>query len=142
MFSAQLNNLTELEKIAKDLLDAFALQRIFLFEGEIGSGKTTFIKSICKALNVDTAMSSPTYSLINEYLTVNNATVYHMDLYRLNTLEEAVSIGIEDYLFSGNYCFIEWPKLIDQLLPLHFVKIKIIAKSNETRVIEAQAITR
>ncbi|WP_163406970.1 tRNA (adenosine(37)-N6)-threonylcarbamoyltransferase complex ATPase subunit type 1 TsaE [Flavobacterium ajazii] len=92
-------------------------KKIILFNGEMGVGKTTLIKQLCKVLGVEDATSSPTFSLVNEYHTSNNQTVYHFDFYRLNKETEALDMGVDDYLYSGNWCFIEWSEKIVSLLP-------------------------
>ena len=137
------NNISELPQTAKSILDFAIGKRIFCFYGELGGGKTTLIKEICKQLGVVDAGSSPTFSLINEYKApllspqrgedANSfhagregwAFIYHFDLYRLKSETEIYDIGYEDYIYSGNYCFIEWPEKIEHLLPDGFIKVKI-----------------
>ena len=132
-----IDSILDLDKAAKWILDKGGDNRIFLFEGGLGAGKTTTIKALCKYLHVTDATSSPTFALINEYKTDDNATVYHMDLYRLKSLEEALDIGIEDYLESKAYVFIEWP---DKILPIldQYVTVSIVRNSNGTRTISLQ----
>lgn len=113
--------------IAKQLLEAFPDKRIFAFFGEMGAGKTTFIKSICQYLGVKDTTSSPTFSLVNEYLDRDGKTIYHFDMYRIEDPMEAVRMGFEEYSDSGNYCFIEWPEKIHNLLPLDVVQVEISA---------------
>ena len=100
--------------------------KLVLFIGDLGAGKTTTIKCILKLLNCEDLGSSPSYSIINEYK-ANNTKIYHIDLYRLELAEEAFNLGIEDYLYSGNYCLVEWPQLIFDYLeePYHIIKIEI-----------------
>ncbi len=114
---------TELPEIARELLAAFPGQRVFAFYGEMGSGKTTFIKAICRQLGVEDDALSPTYAIINEYHTKEDSPVYHLDFYRINKLEEIYDIGYEDYIYSGHYCFIEWPGLMKELLPEEAVSV-------------------
>jgi len=114
--------LTDLKRIASDILDQYPNERIFIFRGELGAGKTSLIKEFCKTLGVKEGVSSPTFSLINEYKAGDNK-IYHFDFYRLKNLEEAIDIGSEDYFFSGDYCLIEWPELILPLLPETFIKL-------------------
>ena len=102
-----LESLADLKKIASQFLADFAPSRIFAFHGDLGAGKTTFIKAICASLGVKDAMSSPSFSLVNEYHDEKGNSIYHFDLYRLKSPEEAFEIGMEEYLYSGNYCFIE-----------------------------------
>ena len=92
-------------------------KKIILFNGEMGVGKTTLIKQLCKSLGVEDATSSPTFSLVNEYYTSDNKIVYHFDFYRLNKETEALDMGVDDYLYSGNWCFIEWSEKIINLIP-------------------------
>ena len=104
----------ELEPLAGQLLSSGA--KILLLEGELGAGKTTLVKALCIALDSKDEVTSPTFGLVNEYRAGNGNPIYHIDLYRLNTIEEAIQIGVEEYLFSGTWCFIEWPELIGPLL--------------------------
>ncbi|CAN5262078.1 tRNA (adenosine(37)-N6)-threonylcarbamoyltransferase complex ATPase subunit type 1 TsaE [soil metagenome] len=124
-FNMEIKTLEALPEAAMALLRCFPHRRIFAFYGEMGAGKTTFIKAICEKLGTDETLSSPTYALVNEY-TFYNGLIYHMDLYRLISIEEALNIGIEDYLANEkSYFFIEWPQLIETLLPLDVVKVYI-----------------
>ncbi|MFH6942472.1 tRNA (adenosine(37)-N6)-threonylcarbamoyltransferase complex ATPase subunit type 1 TsaE [Flavobacterium sp. FlaQc-50] len=106
----------QLKEVAEQIL-AQNLKKIILFNGEMGVGKTTLIKQLCKTLGVEDATSSPTFSLVNEYDTVDNKIVYHFDFYRLNKETEALDMGVDDYLYSGNWCFIEWSEKIASLIP-------------------------
>lgn len=121
----QVNSLEELPLAAKKILAVAKSEKIFVFKGEMGSGKTTLIKELCLQIGVDSAMSSPTFSLINEYETSNGEVVYHFDFYRLEDEQEAFDYGYEDYFFSGNYCFIEWPEKIPNLIPDNYLLIEI-----------------
>ena len=126
--------------LAAGKLLAFASQeRIFLFSGDMGAGKTTFIKSICSTLGVNETVTSPTYSLVNQYETIDN-TIYHFDFYRIKTEDEAYDIGFEEYLYSGNYCFIEWPEKIPSFWPEKYVKISLAIKDNDQRLLTAEMI--
>lgn len=107
--------LDEIENVAKQVVAANP-NKVILFNGEMGAGKTTFIKQLCKTLGVTEATSSPTFSLVNEYQTTNNQTVYHFDFYRLKNINEAIDMGVDDYLYSGNWCFIEWAENIASLI--------------------------
>jgi len=122
-----------LDKIATELLKAYPDKHIFAFYGNMGAGKTTFIKSICKALGVKDEISSPSYSLINEY--AGKKPIYHIDLYRLEDIDEAFNIGIEDYIFGENYCLIEWPNIIESILPKNIIKVKIETQDKNNRII-------
>jgi tRNA threonylcarbamoyladenosine biosynthesis protein TsaE len=109
-------SLDQLEEVAQQILDQNP-NKVILFHGEMGVGKTTLIKQLCKNLGVIGATSSPTFSLVNEYQTTNNQTIYHFDFYRLNKEEEALDMGADDYLYSDNWCFIEWAEKIPNLIP-------------------------
>ncbi|MGO4821788.1 MULTISPECIES: tRNA (adenosine(37)-N6)-threonylcarbamoyltransferase complex ATPase subunit type 1 TsaE [unclassified Flavobacterium] len=108
-----------LEDIASvaELVVAQNPQKVILFHGEMGAGKTTFIKQLCKTVGVTEATSSPTFSLVNEYQTTTGETVFHFDFYRLKAESEALDMGVDDYLYSGNWCFIEWAEQIPNLIP-------------------------
>ncbi|MEJ6981125.1 tRNA (adenosine(37)-N6)-threonylcarbamoyltransferase complex ATPase subunit type 1 TsaE [Pedobacter sp. P351] len=133
----KVSNLNELPIAAEKILEIAGDNRIFLFYGEMGAGKTTLIKALCDALNVDDAVSSPTFSIVNEY-SGNNEIIYHFDFYRIKNENEAFDLGYEDYLFSGNYCFIEWPEKISNLLPDKFMELKLLETSENERVIKMQ----
>ncbi len=111
-------------------------KKVILFNGEMGVGKTTFIKQLCKNLGVNDATSSPTFSLVNEYQIVKNQLVYHFDFYRLKTETEALDMGIDDYLYSGNWCFIEWSEKIPNLIPKEHSVINIELLENGKRKLE------
>lgn len=128
------NSLNELPGIASQIISLASKNRIFLFYGEMGAGKTTLIKSLCKQLGTDDNIASPTFSIVNEYKT-GEGSIFHFDFYRLKTQTEALDMGFEEYLYSGNYCFIEWPEKIPGLLPLHYISIKISVESNNERQI-------
>jgi len=124
--------------IAKNVIEFSGATRIFLFYGDMGAGKTTLIKSLCKALGSTDNITSPTFSIINEYAGPNK--IYHFDFYRLKSQTEALDIGCEEYFYSGNYCFIEWPEKIPDLLPDHFVKIVLTVLSDGSRNIAVEKI--
>jgi tRNA threonylcarbamoyladenosine biosynthesis protein TsaE len=115
----------ELEDIARQLISQFKNNRVFTFSGNLGSGKTTFIKYLCKVLGVSGNISSPTFALVNEYEGANGLIIYHFDFYRVKNVREAYDMGYEEYLYSGNYCFIEWPEMIKELIPEDAVNISI-----------------
>jgi tRNA threonylcarbamoyladenosine biosynthesis protein TsaE len=128
-------SLEQIREIAKEVV-ALSKHKILLFNGEMGVGKTTLIKEICAVLGVEDTISSPTFSLVNEYLTSSNETVYHFDFYRINDEEEALDMGIEDYFYSNHWCLVEWPENIKNLLPLNSVKINITLTENNLRNIQ------
>ena len=129
------NCVSELELAATSLLELINDNNIICFHGEMGVGKTTFIKEICKKLGVEDVVSSPTFSIINEYLTENNESVYHFDFYRIEKEEEAFDIGYEEYFYQGNLCLIEWPEKISLIIPENIIKVQI-TRSDEQRIIE------
>ena len=130
--------LEDITSAAKQLLGIIGSCRIILLKGNLGSGKTTLTQQIVTILGHKDSTSSPTYSLVNEY-EGKNGPIYHIDLYRLNDLNEAYEIGIEDYLYSGNYCFIEWPELIMDLIKGEtFVQMNIEQMDDGVRKVEIQ----
>jgi len=126
----------ELPAIASRMLDYHKEKRIFAFQGEMGAGKTTFIKSICNCLKVTDTVTSPTFAIVNEYLTEDSGSIYHFDLYRIKSWTEMMEIGYEDYFYSGNYCLLEWPEKIVNLLPEETVHVTIVvSKDSDIRTI-------
>ncbi|HPL06342.1 MAG TPA: tRNA (adenosine(37)-N6)-threonylcarbamoyltransferase complex ATPase subunit type 1 TsaE [Bacteroidales bacterium] len=117
--------LSGIQEAARLLLNNFPDRRVFAFYGGMGAGKTAFIQALCRRLGVKSSVNSPSFALINEYPLDKVDAVYHFDFYRINKLQEAYSIGSEDYFYSGNYCFIEWPEKIEELLPEDCVKIEL-----------------
>lgn len=130
----EVNQLSELDHAAKLLIKSFPNDRVFLFYGNMGAGKTTFIKALCDALQVKDNTSSPTFSIVNEYNSAQG-TIFHFDFYRIKEEEEAYDFGYEDYFYSGNYCFIEWPNKIPNLLPVDAKTIEIEITSPTSRKI-------
>lgn len=124
----------DLAPAAVKLLNTFPDARIFAFYGKMGAGKTTFIKAICAELKVLDVVASPTFAIVSAYNTDGNEMIYHFDFYRIKKLEEVFDIGYEEYFFSGEYCFVEWPEMIEPLLPDGTVKVKI--SGDEERTIE------
>lgn len=125
----------ELKSAAQQLLTRCKGRSIFVFKGQLGAGKTTFIKAICSELGVADLTSSPTFALANQYTGNNNTNIFHLDLYRLNSLQEAADIGIDDYLYDTDYCFIEWPELIESILPADTVWVSITQHPDQSRSI-------
>jgi tRNA threonylcarbamoyladenosine biosynthesis protein TsaE len=130
--------LVDLPEVAQEILTLSKGMTIWKFEGNLGAGKTTFIKVFCKELNVAQHVQSPTFAIVNEYETGSGDVLYHFDCYRLKNQEEAFDFGIEEYLDSGNLCLIEWPQIIDDLLPKPHVLISI--EGNDKRVITLKTI--
>lgn len=125
-------SLKEIDQVVSKIL-AQKPKKIILFNGQMGAGKTTFINQIAKQLGVKDATGSPTFSLVNEYQTTDNQVIYHFDFYRLKTENEALDMGVEDYLYSGNWCFIEWSEKIPNLIPENHSKIEISVLENGNR---------
>lgn len=130
----------ELERVADELMATFQESRIFAFYGHMGSGKTTFIRAICKTLQSDDTVTSPTFAIVNEYRTATGKSLFHFDFYRLKKLEEAYDLGYEDYFYGGDYCLIEWPEKVESLLPPSYVEVKISEDGDQTRTIEASLV--
>ncbi|OFY61029.1 MAG: tRNA (adenosine(37)-N6)-threonylcarbamoyltransferase complex ATPase subunit type 1 TsaE [Bacteroidetes bacterium RBG_19FT_COMBO_42_10] len=122
---------------AGKLLDHAGESRIFAFYGSLGAGKTTFIKAICELLGASDITSSPSFTLVNEYKTKTGESLYHIDFYRIKNISEVLDIGIEEYLYGGSYCFVEWPELAEEVLPEKTLKVHITVRKNEERIIEA-----
>lgn len=129
-----LHSLAELSVAAQHVISTFADERIFLFYGQMGAGKTTFINELCLVLGVHDHTSSPTFSIVNEYYS-DNGPLYHFDFYRLKNESEAFDLGYEEYFYSGNYCFVEWSEKIPNLLPESYVTIEIKVSENQNRTL-------
>lgn len=138
MFSEKAISTKYLANTAANLINRFPDHRVFAFYGKMGAGKTTFIQAICRYLGSTDNVISPTFALINEY-TSPKGSIYHFDFYRIKEMEEAFDLGYEDYLYSGSYCFIEWPEKIEPLLPENIVTVKIEVDEHETRLIRAES---
>jgi tRNA threonylcarbamoyladenosine biosynthesis protein TsaE len=124
-----------LPSAAKDLLRLTEGKKIFAFYGSMGAGKTTIIKAICNVLEVTDLVSSPTFTIVNEYKTSSGNPVYHIDFYRIKKQEEVFDFGIEEYLTGDFYCFMEWPELVEELLPDGIVKVRISVDPDEQRTL-------
>ena len=124
-----------LPSAAKKLLGHYPDKKIFAFYGSMGAGKTTIIKALCESLGAADIVSSPTFTLINEYRTSDGETIFHIDFYRIKKQEEVYDFGIEEYLTGDSYCFMEWPELIEELLPPETVKVRISVDDLEQRVL-------
>lgn len=129
MKSISINNIEELKSVAEELLAFANGEKFFVFEGEMAAGKTTLIKAFCAVLGVDEVVSSPTFSIVNEY----EGPIYHFDFYRLKNIQEAYDIGYEDYFYSGDYCLVEWPTKVEELLPEKYVKVEILIVGDTAR---------
>ncbi len=128
-------NTDQLTPIARDILKEIPHGAVIALYGEMGAGKTTFVHALCDEMGIQGAINSPTFSIINEYEVENGELVYHFDFYRINSVEEAYDFGYEEYFNSGYYCFIEWPELVESLLPPQVIRINIEVLPDETRKI-------
>jgi tRNA threonylcarbamoyladenosine biosynthesis protein TsaE len=127
--------LSEVPIIAKEIIQN-STSKIILFHGDMGVGKTTLIKEICKILGTEDLISSPTFSIVNEYITSNDETIFHFDFYRIDNEEEAYNIGVEDYFDSNHWCLIEWPSVVENLLPLENVNVYLAVLEDGQRNIQ------
>ena len=137
----KINSLDSIREAARQFIDGIGQHRVFAFYGSMGAGKTTFVKAICEELGVDDVITSPTFAIINEYaldsdLLPDISSVYHFDFYSIKKLEEVYDMGYEDYFYSGALCFIEWPELIEELLPEDAVKVSIKENPDGSRTVE------
>ena len=131
-----IKDLDHIEEAAREFIGQMGDDTVFAFYGKMGAGKTTFIKALCKLLGVEDEVNSPTFAIINEYRSETTAElIYHFDFYRIKKLEEVYDLGYEDYFYSGALCFIEWPELVEALLPLDAKKVTITENSDGSRTI-------
>lgn len=130
-----IDSLEHINDAARDFVDAMGGNKVFAFYGKMGAGKTTFIKAVCEVLGVTDVINSPTFAIVNEYLDGNEKPIYHFDFYRIKKEEEVYDMGYEDYVYSGNLCFMEWPELIEDLLPEDAVKVTIEEREDGSRVV-------
>ena len=128
----RINNLDSIREAAREFISVIGDHRVFAFYGSMGAGKTTFVKAICEELGVEDVITSPTFAIINEY-SGRNGVIYHFDFYRIKKLEEVYDMGYEDYFYSGALCFIEWPELIEDVLPEDAVKVRITENADGSR---------
>ena len=125
---------SELKEVAQSLISFAGKEKVWIFKGEMGAGKTTLIRNICEVLEVEENVSSPTFSIVNEYSCKNGELVYHFDFYRVESEREAVDIGCEEYFYSGEICLIEWPEKILNLLPEQFITIQIVSDGIKRKI--------
>jgi tRNA threonylcarbamoyladenosine biosynthesis protein TsaE len=128
-------NAKGVEVTATDILEKCGSKRVFAFDGKMGAGKTTFIKHLCEAMGTEDVVNSPTFAIVNVYEVASGEEVYHFDCYRIKDIREAMDFGAEEYLYSGNYCFIEWAEMIEPLLPEDTVWVKIEVEENGERTL-------
>ncbi len=130
----KIESLDHIREAAREFIAQMGDRRVFAFYGSMGAGKTTFIKAVCEELGVEDVITSPTFAIINEYMG-RQTTIYHFDFYRIKKLEEVYDMGYEDYFYSGALCFIEWPELIEEVLPEDAVKVSIQENPDGTRTV-------
>ena len=136
MTTITIKDLDHIEEAAREFIKNMGDDTVFAFYGKMGAGKTTFIKALCKLLGVEDEVNSPTFAIINEYRSETTAElIYHFDFYRIKKLEEVYDLGYEDYFYIGALCFIEWPELVEELLPLDAKKVTITENSDGSRTI-------
>lgn len=131
----KIQSLEEIHEAARTFIREMGDNTVFAFYGKMGAGKTTFIKAVCECLGVEDVINSPTFAIVNEYRSETGELIYHFDFYRIKKLEEVYDMGYEDYFYSGALCFIEWPELIEEVLPGNAVKVEIEEAENGSRVI-------
>ena len=129
----RIQDIEHIHESAKEFINHMGEHRVFAFYGKMGAGKTTFVKAICEELGVEDVITSPTFAIINEY--EGDETIYHFDFYRIKRLEEVYDMGYEDYFYSGALCFIEWPELIEEILPDDAVRVSIAEQEDGSRVV-------
>ena len=131
-----IHSIEDITPAAQEFIAAMGDNTVFAFYGKMGAGKTTFIKAVCQALGVTDVINSPTFAIVNEYLDGQGSPIYHFDFYRIKRQQEVLDIGYEDYIYSGCVCFMEWPELIEDILPEEAVRVSIEAQPDGTRTIE------
>ena len=132
-----INKLENIREAARQFIDTIGDHTVFALYGKMGAGKTTFIKAVCEELGVEDVITSPTFAIVNEYTISNHKaqSIYHFDFYRIKKLEEVYDMGFEDYFYSGSLCFIEWPELIEEVLPEDAVRVTITENPDGSRTI-------
>ena len=129
----KIKSLDNIREAAKAFLDGMGTGKVFAFYGKMGAGKTTFIKAICEELGVTDVITSPTFALVNEYTAADSSPIYHFDFYRIKKLDEVYDMGYEDYFYGGSLCFLEWPELIEEILPEDVTKVTITEEADGSR---------
>lgn len=137
----KINGIEELSKVSDLLISWRDKSNIIAFYGNMGAGKTTLVKNLCSRLGVQDEVNSPTFALVNEYQTETFDSVFHFDFYRIKSLEEVFDIGYEDYFYGGSLCLLEWPELIDPIMPEHFIKVDItLGDTDDSRVVRCSVV--
>lgn len=139
----KIQNLETIREAAREFINNIGVRRVFAFYGKMGAGKTTFVKAICEELGVEDVITSPTFAIVNEYevnnaelLSLHSSSIYHFDFYRIKKLEEVYDMGYEEYFYSGSLCFIEWPELIEEVLPEDAVRVTIEENADGSRSVK------
>ena len=138
MLEIKINSLDGIADAARQFVDAMGENKVFAMFGPMGVGKTTFIKAVCEVLGVQDTITSPTFAIVNEYRTDSGEQIFHFDFYRIRKVEEAYDMGYENYIYSGAVCFLEWPELIEELLPEDAVRVTLTEEEDGTRTITIQ----
>lgn len=143
MKTITIQSLETVREAAREFVSQIGDRRVFAFYGKMGAGKTTFVKAICEELGVDDVITSPTFAIVNEYSLTSHllpltSTIFHFDFYRIKKLEEVYDMGYEEYFYSGSLCFIEWPELIESLLPDDAVRVNIEEQPDGTRLVKCE----
>ena len=131
----RINSLDTIHEAAKEFIKGMGDGKVFAFYGKMGAAKTTFIKALCEVLGVKDVITSPTFAIINEYTDGNNNPIYHFDFYRIKKLEAVYDMGYEDYFYSGNLCLLEWPELVEDVLPENVIKVTIEEQPDGSRLL-------
>ena len=131
----KIDSLSNIHEAAKTFLANMGESKVFAFYGKMGAGKTTFIKALCEELGVEDVITSPTFALVNEYTSGSGGPIYHFDFYRIKKIDEVYVMGYEDYFYGGNLCFLEWPELIEDLLPEDVTKVHTVTEEDGSRTI-------
>ena len=131
----KIQDIEHIHEAAREFIQHIGEHTVFAFYGKMGAGKTTFVKAVCEELGVDDVITSPTFAIVNEYEAKDTSPIYHFDFYRIKKIEEVYDMGYEDYFYSGALCFIEWPELIDELLPDDAVRVGITENADDSRTI-------
>ena len=131
----EIKDIEHIEEAAREFVAQIGDHRVIAFYGKMGAGKTTFIKAVCEVLGVDDVITSPTFAIVNEYSTGEGSPIFHFDFYRIKKLEEVYDMGYEDYFYSGALCFIEWPELIEDIMPDDAVRVSITEQDDKTRMV-------
>ena len=137
----KINSIEELSKVSDLLISWRDKSNIIAFYGNMGAGKTTLVKNLCAKMGVQDEVNSPTFALVNEYQTETFDSVFHFDFYRIKSLEEVFDIGYEDYFYGGSLCLLEWPELIDPIMPEHFIKVEItLGDTDDGRIVRCSMV--